>query len=476
MAAALLAAASLAAAACSGAADVDLLIRNVTVIDPVDGNQGARDVAVRGARIAYVDAPGQAKRRTAARVIDGSGRFLIPGLWDMHVHLTWPPAWREPMLRLFTASGITSVRDTGGELGAVVEARQAARAAGFAAPDVYIAGPLLDGAASVYDGSAPGYPPLGIPLATPQQARVAVATLEGARVDFVKAYEMLAPDVFAAVVAAAAERGLRVAAHVPLAVDAADARVDDLQHLRNLELACAKDHARLLAERRRALNDPNDRRPGRERRRELHALQRQAAVAAQDAERCDAVLRRLIDAGTAQTPTLTLIAMFNDAGHVDPAWQRTFDDLPADRREAWLASSAELRERTSRPDFMAWARRTVQRYRELGGTLLAGTDTPLTFLTPGASLHRELRELVAAGLTPREALAAATSNAAAWFGRDAETGRIAPGFAADLVLLRADPLADIGNTEAIDAVIRAGVYLDAATLAGYRGEAKRRHD
>ncbi|MEO0996985.1 MAG: amidohydrolase family protein [Pseudomonadota bacterium] len=394
IAATLLAAASLVGTACSDGTDADLLIRNVTVIDAVGGDQGPRDVGIRGARIAYVDAAGRAKRRAAAEVIDGSGRFLIPGLWDMHVHLTWPPDWRDPMLRLFTANGITSVRDTGGELGAVVAARQAARTADFAAPDVYISGPLLDGAAIVYDGSAPGYPPLGISLKTPLQARVAVATLDGARVDFVKAYEMLAPDVFAAVLAAAAERGLPVSAHVPLSVDAAAARANDLQHLRNVELACAEDHERLLAERRRE----------------------------------------------------------------------------------WLELSADLEERTSRPDFMAWSRRTVQRYREFGGTLLAGTDTPLAFLTPGASLHRELRELVAAGLTPREALAAATSNAAGWFGRDGETGRIAPGLAADMVLLRADPLADIGNTETIDAVVRGGVCLDTDTLAAYRDAARERID
>ena len=198
---------------------VDLAIENVTVIDAVHGVREHRTVWVSAGRITDVVASTAESRAT--ETLDGTGRFLIPGLWDFHVHLTYDERLTGAMPGLFLYHGITSIRDTGGPLARVRAVVSAIREPGAVAPRVFFAGPLLDGEHVVYDGV--DLPRLGIANPDVGTARANVARLSEAGVDFLKIYEMVSPEVFAAIVEEARDRGLPIDAHVPLALLASEA-------------------------------------------------------------------------------------------------------------------------------------------------------------------------------------------------------------------------------------------------------------
>ena len=148
-----------------------------------------------------------AARFAGDKVVEAAGKFVMPGLWDMHVHLTYDEVLEPAMSRLFLRWGVTSVRDTGGMLRELLPVVEAMRAEGATAPRVFFAGPLLDGERVIYDGQ--GRPEIGTGNPTVEAARANVAALAEAGVDFIKIYELVSPEVFDALVAAGEARGLR---------------------------------------------------------------------------------------------------------------------------------------------------------------------------------------------------------------------------------------------------------------------------
>ncbi|MEM9177499.1 MAG: hydrolase, partial [Myxococcota bacterium] len=238
-----------------------LAIDDVTVIH-VDGGtdrgvttrvEAGRRVVVDGDRIVWVGPTGQGP--AARERIDGAGRFLIPGLWDAHVHFLYDAALTEAMPGLFLDWGVTSVRDTGGHFATQVALRDRLRAEGAPAPRIFLSGPLLDGRHVVYDGETAAQPALGTSVPDPEVAARQVAALAAGGADLIKIYELVSPEVFAALVAAAREDGLPIASHVPLSMtaDVAGPQVDSMEHLRNVEIACARDWRALHAARLQAL-------------------------------------------------------------------------------------------------------------------------------------------------------------------------------------------------------------------------------
>ncbi len=433
-----------------------IAIENVTVIDAANGVRENQTVVVRGDTIVSVEEAGSAPR--VAEVVDGTGRWLIPGLWDMHVHLTYDDELTPAMAGLFLRWGVTSVRDTGGLLHEVRPVVDAMRAQGAIAPRVFFAGPLLDGGRVVYDGD--GRPEIGIANSGVEQARANVAALADAGVDFIKIYEMVTPEVFDALAAAGAELGLPIAAHVPLSLRAREVapRVNSMEHMRNVEMDCAAAPEQLLANRRSVLGEDPDE-PGAPLRARLHTLQRLPAIAAFDSEQCDAVMAAM--ASTIQVPTLRL-----NAFPLRPVFARddffaALEGAPAAIATSWRAAGEAWRAAPTAADtvFAGWSLRTVGEMYRRGIPIGAGTDTPINYALPGDALHDELEMLVRAGLPPLEAIRAATIRPAEFFGLEGEMGRIEPGMRADLVLLSADPLAEITNTRRIEAVISRGRLL-----------------
>lgn len=437
-----------------------LLLQNVRPVDAVAGEQALQDVFIDEGRIVAMgkglDVPASATR------VDGAGRTVIPGLWDMHVHLSYDPRFTPVMSALFLDYGITSVRDTGGLLEEMLPIVENLRSAPTPAPRIFFAGPLLDGIPVVYDGVSASH--IGISNATPEIARQNVARLASAGVDLVKIYEMVSPGVFDAMVTAARDAGLPIAAHVPLTMLASRAgpAVDSMEHLRNLELDCARSADTLLLERRAMLAGKTQ--DGMALRTSIHKEQRGPAMSDEDGTRCTQVLDSLRD--TIQVPTARLNAMTQHPPFLHPKWQRALSQLPDTIAADWARAPELISSGDNYRLSGAWTLRMIPRLHDAGVPIGAGTDTPIGWAIPGFSLHRELEILVAAGLTPQEALNSATVVPASFFGLEHEMGQVSEGYLADLVILDSNPLLDIRGTQRIHTVIAKGRVVREPPSAG----------
>lgn len=436
-----------------------IALENVTVVDAVGGVRTNQRVVVEDDLIVAVGAMSES-HPPAAETIDGQGRFLIPGLWDMHVHFLYDEELTDVMPSLFLRYGITSVRDTGGDLSQMVALRERFDASAAPTPRLFFSGPLLDGQFVVYDGGDAGRPHLGTSVPSVDAARDHVRALKTAGADFIKIYELVAPEVFAALVDEARSLSLPIASHVPLMMtaDTAGPSVDSMEHLRNIELACATNWEALLEEREMRFREFGEGR-GFDLRSGLHALQRLPAIGAYDENRCDDVLDSLRD--TIQVPTLRLNASGMVRRFDQPDWNPAVATLPVSVQQRWQAQAERQRESAARADhtFSEWSLFLTSRLKARGVPIGAGTDTPIGLGIPGYSLHTELELLVDGGLTPLEALHAATVQPARFFGLEDEMGQVAVGMRADLVLLDGDPLDDIRNTRRIAGVLARGRWL-----------------
>lgn len=452
---------SLGLAACSEVPPVGIAITDVTVIDGVSGVRERQTVLIVDDRIAAVvnageplPEPGPAER------IDGSGKYLIPGLWDMHVHLTYDDAFTEDMPRLFLKHGITSVRDTGGLMHKIQPVVERMRAPDALAPRVFYSGPLLDGNYVVYDGDS--RPEIGVQNATIEAARERVRELHAAGVDFIKIYELVSPDVFEALVDEARSLELPIAAHVPLSMMASRAgpAVDSMEHLRNIEMDCATNSPTLYEERLTALT-AEDIESGFALRSSLHAAQRLPAIANYDEARCERTIASL--RATIQVPTLGLLTLSSHPVFARPDWPSVMAQVPDAAKDQWQAATDAFAARPpdEMPDttYAEWGLDMVGKLHAAGVPIGAGTDTPIGWALPGDSLHVELERLVEAGLSTLDVLTAATLRPAEFNRVSHEMGTVDVGRYADLVLLRENPLSDIRNTRSIDAVIAAGRFL-----------------
>jgi len=452
--------------------NTDLLIKHVTVIDAVNGVRENMDVVVQTGIIRRVVSSASADELEADVVLDGRGKFLIPGLWDAHVHLTFDSEIEDSMFRLFIAHGVTSVRDTGGQVEKVLAWREQSR--NSLAPNVYVAGPLIDGAPTVYNGDAEGFPKIAVTARTPAEVEALVDELAAAGVDLIKAYEMLSPESFKALITRAKYHGLPVTGHVPLSMTAeqvSNAGMNSMEHLRNLEMACSEQAKELFARRQQQLkNEPSQ--LGSVLRRKIHAEQHFAAVDSYDPTRCTALLATLANNDTWQIPTLALTMVFNTLYFGTPDWQQSFKYLPPKTADKWLQSATRFAEalsvstpsRENSKVVADWKMALISQMLDAGVTIMAGTDTPIFYMTPGFSLHKELAVLVEAGMSPMQALESATLTPARYFSLQDRQGSISANKIADLVLLDANPLTDIANTMQISAVIKNGRALDRSAL------------
>ena len=442
---------------------VDLAIRNVTVIDAVNPVRRNHTVLIDDGRIIDIVDSNTAPETPASEQIDANGQYLIPGLWDFHVHFTFDKRFTDAMAGLFLYHGITNVRDTGGLLEDLLPVVDSLRSAGSNAPNIWYSGPLLDGKDVVYDGV--NFPGLGIANPTPEAARANIAEIHAAGASFLKIYEMVTPEVFAAIVEEAGARNLPIDGHVPLSMRARDVapQVQSLEHLRNYEMDCVSDPELWLAARQAELaNVANE--PGNVLRSRLHTLQRLTAIIAEDPAVCAETTEAL--KATITVPTLRMNSMDLYVPFARDDFDRAMDLIPASVSEEWrnardaLAASEEAVDTT----FAEWSLRRTGELHLAGAPIAAGTDTPIGWSIPGYSLHTELEQYVEVGMTPLEALHSATVKPAEFFGLENEMGQIMAGFLADAVLLSADPMDDIRNTRSIEAVIHQGKLLPRAHL------------
>lgn len=405
-------------------------------------------VLVRDGRIARIGPVDAVAVPAGVRTIDAAGGYLVPGLWDMHVHTLSRSAEFFP---LFIAHGVTGVRDMGGYLDSL-HAVRARLSAGLApAPRVFAAGPLLDGPRQRWSHAIAWH------LESPEQARAAVDSLARAGVDFIKVYSTLSPAVYDALAAAARTRRLPFVGHVPLEVSAAaasDAGQASLEHgALDITLGdCAPD-ARGRARRLLGVWGRDGYGP---------YIQGKLALRGERDPACAAELyARYRRNGTHVVPTI--VNELKDSATVDWAALQYADSASQAACRGTVEDFHQADARTRREHHAAFVQ-DVGALHRAGVPLLAGTDVPNPCVVAGASLHRELERLVQAGLTPYQALRSATADAARFLGAGDSLGIVAEGAAADLVLLDANPLDDIRNTRRIRLVVRAGAVLDRAAL------------
>jgi len=450
------------------AEQADTMIRYVTVID-VEHARAVKDQAVvlRGRDVVAVGKDGAIVREWQARdVVEGKGRFVIPGLWDMHVHFGGGPDLIEEnkaLLPLYVAHGVTTIRDCSGDLPEQVLQWRGEIAGGtLFGPRLLTSGAKIEGLKPVWKGT--------IEVGSKGDVDAALARLQDRdKVDFVKITDStLDPRLFLYAVSQAKARGLRTSGHIPMALtvgQAVDAGISSIEHLDYAYKAGVKDEAAIAA----------DFAAGRIDRAEANRRLNTGF----DPATAMASYRTFADKGVFVTPTLNgsrVIAWLDQDDHandpylayIGPKLRKTYD-WRVDR--AATADAAAIKARHEHFDRMA---AVLPMLVKAGTTVIAGTDAGFlnSFNYPGIGLHDELSLFVDKGLTPAQALSAATRAGPAWFGQLDRYGAVAPGKAADLVLLDRDPLKDISATRAIRAVVMNGKLYDRAALDGMLAETK----
>ena len=417
----------------AGAANAQLVaILDATVIDVVVGTaEPGTTVLIDGAVIRSVGTDIDVPR--GAQVVDANGGYLIPGLWDMHVHLSYA---RSNALLTLAANGVTSVRDIGSNLAEIDVWRGRIAAGELVGPSITRAGPILN------DREFNRYQ---LAITNAADARATVRALAKAGVDIIKVHRRTSREAYFAALDEAKILGLPLAGHIPMTVAPIEAARAGQVTIEHAETLFEGTFATALASRDRS----------------------EAIRTWRESPESGALFAAFVQNDTTFDPTL--IAQQNLA-----RWLRDGGDPHRDRYFALSAlREAEHLYGELRADASAFLDRTEPVLREYaavvaaanaaGVTIVAGTDMAVGVIHPGFSLHEELEALVTAGLTPAEALRAGTINAARLFPRQ-NTGVVADGATADLVLLDANPLDDIRNTQRIRAVFLRGRHLDRAAL------------
>lgn len=433
----------------SGPSDSTLVFSHVNVIDATGAPmQSDMTVIVEGQHITEVAKSGQVRIPNQANVVDSSGKYLIPGFWDMHVHTVfgdWLPQNEKVTLPLFVANGVTGVRDMGGDLDVLKRWRTEIAAGTLLGPRMIIAGPMLDGPTPRFPSSAP--------VANAADGRKVVDDLKAQGVDFIKIQSLIPRDGYFAAADEARKLGIPFVGHVPDAVRASEASAagqKSIEHFTGVFEGCSTIEDQLL-------KGPK-------------SLGRN--VSTYDAARAKALIALMAKNQTWQVPTLVWergqwLVDDIDLSH-DPltkyapgAWKdRTWPMFTRDIMKDMDTDPLPVRKR-----FVQMELEMTLAMHRAGVPFMAGTDTAAGVqVFPGFSLHEEMALFVQAGLTPMDALQTATRNPAQFMGRLSDMGTVEKGKVADLVLLDANPLDDIHNSRKIRAVVLAGRYFSRGDL------------
>jgi imidazolonepropionase-like amidohydrolase len=427
-----------------------IIFTNVNVVDTRDGQVSHKMmVVVKNGRIEGVARVGLIGQARNMRVVNANGKYMIPGLWDMHVHSAFASGtWDEKIIYpLYIANGVTGVRDMGGNPDLLEQRRQHIDRGEVIGPHLILGGPFLNGGKS--DAQT-------VAVNNPADARLAVDSVKKRGMDFVKILSNLSRDSYFAIANEAAKEKIRFVGHVPdsvSVVEASAAGQRSIEHLTGILLACSSKenelrHQKLEA---RAKHDGA-----------AFATATMQAMSSYSPDKARGLFAQLANNNTWQVPTLIWShAKANiDSPNLDSDPRLRY--VPASVREQW--NPGKLLKETS-PEELADSKKQsvrdlelVQAMHSAGIQFMAGSDGPDPYVFPGFSLHDELELLVKSGFTPFQALQAATFEPALFLVKLDEYGVVEKGHVADLVLLDANPLEDISNTRKIAAVLVGGKY------------------
>jgi imidazolonepropionase-like amidohydrolase len=429
-------------------------ITHVTVIDPENSKEiQDRTVVISGDRISEVRDSKGIKPPAGTKVVDGTGKYLIPGLWDMHVHAVVAERL-DRMFPTFVANGVLGIRDMGTPmpLADIDQLRQQIASGSRLGPRIVAAGPILDGRPKPLR-------PIFLAINTPDEGRETVRRLKSGGVDFIKVYSQLSRDSFLAIAEEAKKQNISFAGHVPFSVsalEASDAGQKSMEHLWGIYLSCSSREEELRSE----MLKGGVNLPGSERIR----LELDEAAASYDEHKAAKVFAHLAKNGTWVVPTFTAVLRDSEIFSARVTTDPRLKYIPPAVQKQWTevaAAGAAIKSKSYDRKLQV-----VGAIHRAGVPLLAGTDVGSVqpYVYAGFSLHDELALLVRAGLTPMESLQTATINPARFLGIEKDLGSIEKGKVANLVLLDADPFADIHNTTKISEVFQAGTELDRSAL------------
>lgn len=435
----------------------DLIIHSATIIDVHTGKLiSGKAIAIQNGKVLAVVDKKALSKYEAKQVIDAKGKYAIPGLWDGHMHFGGGDTLaheNKNLLPLFLAHGVTAVRDCAADISHfVLQWRDSIAAGTLQGPAIFTSGPKLEGYKSVWKGD--------IEIGTTAELNQALDSLRGLRVDFIKITDnTLQPALYLESIRAARKQGWAISGHVPYAIpmkDIVDAGISSIEHITYLLKAGSSEEENISHQvaagtlKGRALSEKI-----------ANTFDKQSALK---------MYRYMAQHGTAVTPTLSLghiLAYFDEHDprqdaylqYIGKGLQKTYEGrinnvlkhdaaAIAARKAAFIKSAAVL-----------------PLLQQAGVTILAGTDAGYlnSYTYPGLGLHTELALMVQYGLTPLQALQASVINVPAFLGKK-EYGSIAAGKKADVLLLNANPLSDITNTQKIDAVVTQGTYLNRQQL------------
>lgn len=437
---------------------VDVLINDVTIVDVRDGKLHSHQrIAITGNRITAIGSSKNARQYVGKQTIDAHGKYAIPGLWDMHVHFGGGEKLIEEnknLLPLYVAHGITAVRDAAGDLSSsVFEWRDAVSKGELLGPRIFTSGPKIEGKDSIWPGD--------LEVADEQQLDAALDQLKTWNVDFIKITDnTLTTPLFLSAVRKSAQRGWKTSAHIPYSLTIDEASAAGLSSIEHIDYAF---------------------KAGSRREKELGEKIARDELSAKDAwqvwnqdfdpKYALRTYKKLAQRGTAITPTLNgsqVVAWLDQNDHKNDAYLKYIGPGLQDTyvwrvERAAKDSPAEIELRHLRFEKNAGLLPLLQ---QSGMLILAGTDAGFlnSYNYPGIGLHQELQLFVKYGLTPLQTLQAATINGAKFLGKQDSYGTLMAGKAADIVLLDANPLADIRATQKINTVILQGHVYDRSQL------------
>lgn len=422
-----------------------LLILRVQILQVEKGSLTAPvNVLVVGDRIQAIF-PDSVQVQGGYEILNGTGKYLMPGLWDMHTHNSLGPQQIFPLL---LANGITGIRSMFDPIDSIKSWKQQIRIGRLAGPEIYSSGPIVDGPHPMWPGS--------VALSAPDQARRAVDSLVDLGIDFVKVYSFMNRETYFAIAEACRSNGIPFAGHIPACItiwEAAAAGQRSSEHGYGIMAASSAQENHLNQVRQGTLIDSAL---------TSYPAQRAFLLHTFSQTKADSVFKALAMTHLALCPTLVVNRMIGNirdsafraqvpTRYVNPfmvmGWQPENDFRLRTADDAYFATERALAQ------ILIGLMGLVE---QSGVTVLAGTDYPNPFIVPGFSLHDELQLMVSGGMSPQAALMAATISPVKFLGIDDQVGEVEVGKIANLLLLSENPLEDIRATTSMQALILRG--------------------
>lgn len=431
----------------------DLLITNANIVD-ITNNQVIQNqmIGIKDDTIAYTGPMSGRDNYDSSETLDAQGQYVIPGLWDMHVHFRGGDGLADEnkdFLSLFLSYGITTVRDAGGDITPqLMKWRKEIANGNLEGPRIFTSGPKLDGANPAWEGS--------ISVTSDQEVQKALDSLESIGADYVKIYDgSITPEFFYKIIQEAEKRGMKTTGHMPMDANfmtAVDYGLDGSEHMYYVIKACSPK-ADSLAEANPGYAMMND------------------LVDTYDENLANMVFTKLKVQNSSITPTLHIGQTLSMLADVDHAEDSTLEHIGRGIQKTYQrridnAKRAKESGNDMRDKVQELSKKMIVPMFNSGVNIVAGSDCGAynSFVYPGESLHSELAALVDAGLTPSQALQTSVINGPKFFGLETYYGSIEKGKIGDMLILKENPLENIKHTTGIVYVIKNGEMMEPRKL------------